>query len=116
MPSDVLMRRPDVLAAEHQLLAANAKIGAARAAFFPRITLTGNFGTASSELSGLFKGGSGRLELRAADAVPIFAGGANVANLATQLVDDHRDRAVREVDADRLPRGRRRAGRPRHAR
>jgi multidrug efflux system outer membrane protein len=54
----VLQQRPDVLAAEHALRASNADIGAARAAFYPRISLTGSAGTASSSLSGLFKGGS----------------------------------------------------------
>ena len=58
IPSQVLANRPDVLAAEHTLLAANADIGAARAAFFPSITLTGSYGSASTQLSGLFKAGS----------------------------------------------------------
>jgi NodT family efflux transporter outer membrane factor (OMF) lipoprotein len=58
LPSEVLVRRPDVRQAEQQLLAANANIGAARAAFFPRITLTAGIGTASPDLSGLFSGGS----------------------------------------------------------
>ena len=67
LSSEVLLRRPDVLQAENLLKAANADIGAARAAFFPRISLTAAIGTASSDLSGLFKSGSRRLELRAAD-------------------------------------------------
>jgi len=54
----LLEQRPDIVAAEHQLKAANANIGAARAAFFPRIALTGSIGTASAELSGLFGSGS----------------------------------------------------------
>jgi multidrug efflux system outer membrane protein len=81
LPSSVLTRRPDVLAAEHQLLGANANIGAARAAFFPRITLTGSFGTASTSLSGLFKSGSQDWSFSPAITLPIFAGGANRANL-----------------------------------
>jgi multidrug efflux system outer membrane protein len=86
IPSDVLVRRPDVLAAEHQLMAANAQIGAARAAFLPAISLTGNFGTESAQLSGLFKGGSRAWTFSPQISVPIFAGGANVANLqATKL-------------------------------
>jgi len=58
MPSDLLAVRPDIRSAEQQLMAANANIGAARANYFPRITLTGSAGTASSQLSGLFKSGT----------------------------------------------------------
>ena len=81
LPSDVLVRRPDVLAAEHQLQGANANIGAARAAFFPRISLTGSTGTASGELDGLFKSGTGAWSFAPSISLPIFAGGANVAGL-----------------------------------
>jgi multidrug efflux system outer membrane protein len=96
IPSDVLVRRPDVLAAEHQLMAANAQIGAARAAFLPAISLTGNFGTESTQLSGLFKGGSRAWTFSPQISVPIFAGGANVANLqATKL---SRDTAVAQYE------------------
>ena len=72
LSSELLLRRPDVLAAEHRLKAANANIGAARAAFFPRISLTTSFGTASAELSGLFKGGSGTWSFAPQIIVPIF--------------------------------------------
>jgi multidrug efflux system outer membrane protein len=81
VPSEVLAGRPDVLAAEHQLIAANADIGAARAAFFPRITLTGSYGTASTQLSGLFKPGSSAWTFSPQITLPIFTGGANKANL-----------------------------------
>lgn len=81
LPSDVLARRPDVLAAEHQLQGANANIGAARAAFFPRISLTGSLGSSSTELGDLFKSGSKAWSFTPQISLPIFAGGANVANL-----------------------------------
>ncbi|QWV99567.1 efflux transporter outer membrane subunit [Geomonas nitrogeniifigens] len=81
LPSDLLLNRPDVMAAEHDLKAANAAIGAARAAFFPAIALTGSFGTASSELSGLFAAGSGAWSFAPAISLPIFQGGRNAANL-----------------------------------
>jgi multidrug efflux system outer membrane protein len=70
--SEVLLRRPDILAAEHRLKGANAFIGAARAAFFPRIALTTGVGTASSELSGLFKSGSGTWSFAPQIVMPIF--------------------------------------------
>ena len=81
LPSDLLERRPDIRAAEFTLLAANANIGAARAAFFPSITLTANDGTASDHLGGLFGAMSGAWLFEPEISVPIFAGGENLANL-----------------------------------
>jgi multidrug efflux system outer membrane protein len=87
LPSDLLTRRPDVRAAENQLLAANANIGAARAAFFPRIALTANFGSASTELSNLFTGGTFGLTGTAILLQPIFDAGRNQANLEISKVN-----------------------------
>lgn len=81
LPSDLLLKRPDILAAEHRLKAANANIGAARAAFFPRIGLSAGFGTASASLTDLFKGGSATWNFIPQISVPLFSGGANLANL-----------------------------------
>ena len=81
LPSDLLQQRPDILQAEYQLRAVNASIGAARAAFFPRISLTGAAGSASSELSGLFDGGSGYWSFSPSISVPIFNAGQLRANL-----------------------------------
>jgi multidrug efflux system outer membrane protein len=81
LPSELLVRRPDVSAAEQQLVAAHADIGAARAAFFPRITLTGSVGSASTELSGLFRGGSLAWTVAPQALVAIFDAGRNRANL-----------------------------------
>ena len=72
MSSELLLQRPDVLAAEHQLKAANANIGAARSAFFPRISLTTAIGTASAGLSGLFKSGQGTWIFAPQITLPIF--------------------------------------------
>lgn len=72
LSSEVLLLRPDILQAENQLKAANANIGAARAALFPRISLTTTLGTASSELSGLFKSGSGTWLFAPQAAMPVF--------------------------------------------
>jgi multidrug efflux system outer membrane protein len=82
LPSDLLERRPDVLEAERMLRAANANVGAARAAFFPSITLTASDGTASSTLSGLFAAGSHAWVFAPQVSLPIFTGGRNLANLA----------------------------------
>ena len=81
LPADVLLRRPDISAAERQLMAANANIGAARAAFFPRITLTGVFGTSSAALSGLFKSGSEAWSFQPALSLPLFDFGRTSANV-----------------------------------
>jgi multidrug efflux system outer membrane protein len=81
LPSDLLQRRPDILEAEHQLKAANANIGAARAAFFPTITLTASAGTASSQLANLFAPGSGTWMFSPQITLPIFTAGRNLANL-----------------------------------
>jgi multidrug efflux system outer membrane protein len=81
LPAEVLLQRPDVLAAEHKLIAANANIGAARAAFLPRITLTGSVGTASRTLAGLFDAGSGAWSFQPALTLPLFDAGRNSANL-----------------------------------
>lgn len=81
LPSEVLVQRPDVLAAEQRLLAANANIGAARAAFLPRISLTGAFGTASRALSGLFDANSEAWNFQPALRLPLFDFGRVAANV-----------------------------------
>ncbi len=83
LPADLLDQRPDIRAAERQLMATNANIGAARAAFFPRIALTTSVGTASSELSGLFKSGSGAWSFAPQLTLPVFDAGRNRAALAS---------------------------------
>ncbi|MDR1855365.1 MAG: efflux transporter outer membrane subunit [Azoarcus sp.] len=81
VPSEVLVKRPDVLQAEHLLRAANADIGAARAAFFPSISLTGSYGSASPELGDLFGGGTRMWTFAPTIRLPIFHAGALRANL-----------------------------------
>lgn len=81
LPSQLLARRPDIQQAEQQLIAANASIGAARAAFFPRISLTAGIGSASKELSSLFKDGSWGYTLAPQLLLPIFDAGRNQAGL-----------------------------------
>ncbi|MGJ7542397.1 AdeC/AdeK/OprM family multidrug efflux complex outer membrane factor [Variovorax sp. LT1R16] len=96
LPSELLQRRPDILQAERDLKAANAYIGAARAAFYPRISLTASAGTSSGELSGLFKGGSGNWSFVPQITLPIFDGGANRANLKIATVS--RDISVAQYE------------------
>lgn len=86
LPSEVLLQRPDIVAAEHKVKASNANIKAARAAYFPRIALTTAVGTMSSELSGLFEGGSGSWNFSPSISLPIFDGGTRVANLEVARV------------------------------
>ncbi|MES2128801.1 MAG: efflux transporter outer membrane subunit [Pseudomonadota bacterium] len=96
LPSDLLNARPDIRAAEQQLIAANANIGAARAAFFPHISLTGGVGTGSSQLSGLFKSGSWGWTFAPQALVPIFDYGRNSANLGSARAG--RDIAVAQYE------------------
>jgi len=96
LPSDVLLNRPDVLTAEHDLKSANANIGAARAAFFPRITLTGSTGSSSPDLDGLFKSGNGTWSFVPSISIPIFSGGANIAGLKS--AEASRDIAVAQYE------------------
>ena len=86
LPSDLLTRRPDIRAAEQRLKSANANIGAARAAFFPRISLTAAVGTASSSLSGLFDAGSQAWSFTPQLLLPIFDAGRNRGNLTLSEV------------------------------
>lgn len=96
LPSDLLERRPDIRQAEQQLRAANANIGAARAAFFPRISLTSSLGSASTELSGLFKDGSWGFTLAPQALLPIFDLGRNQASLGAARAA--RDGAVAQYE------------------
>lgn len=96
LPSEVLLRRPDILAAEHQLKAAYANIGAARAAFFPRFALTTGAGLMSSDLSDLFRYGARTWNFAPQVSIPIFDAGARKAALKAAQVD--RDLAVAEYE------------------
>ncbi len=96
LPSSVLLNRPDVRAAEYTLRSAYASIGAARAAFFPSITLTASAGTASNALSGLFDGGNGTWSFAPQIRLPIFDAGRNRANL--QIAETARDTALAQYD------------------
>ncbi len=94
LPSDLLENRPDIRAAEQQLIAANANIGAARAAFFPRISLTTSIGTASNDLSNLFNAGTRAWLFAPQIMLPIFDAGANIAGLDSA-------KATREIAVSR---------------
>ncbi len=96
LPSDVLLRRPDILMAEHQLQAAYANIGAARAAYFPTISLTGALGFVSSELQNLFTYNTRTWRFAPQATLPIFDSGVRRANYRISQVD--RDTAVAEYE------------------
>ncbi|WP_246013051.1 efflux transporter outer membrane subunit [Pigmentiphaga humi] len=96
LPSDLLENRPDIIAAEHQLKAASANIGAARAAFFPRVALTGALGTASASLGGLFESGSLAWSFAPSLSLPIFDGGARRASL--DLAEVRREQSVAQYE------------------
>ena len=87
VPSETLLQRPDVIQAERLLRAANASIGAARAAFFPRITLTASAGVGSNELSNLFDSGNSTWLFMPQIVLPIFNAGSNQANLDSARAD-----------------------------
>ena len=96
VPGEVLLRRPDVMSAEHLLLSANANIGAARAAFFPSIRLTGSIGSASDELSGLFDSGTRVWSFMPQISIPIFQGGKLRAGLG--VANANRDIALAQYE------------------
>ncbi|GAB4176281.1 MAG: efflux transporter outer membrane subunit [Rhodocyclaceae bacterium] len=96
LPSEVLLRRPDVMAAEERLIAAHASVEAARAAFFPRIALTASLTTASAALSGLFGAGSGAWLFQPVLRTPLFDGGSTQANI--DLAQARRVAAVAEYE------------------
>jgi multidrug efflux system outer membrane protein len=87
VPSEVLQRRPDILAAEHTLQSANADIGAARAAFFPRILLTGSGGVASAKLSNLFTGPAETWSFSPQITIPIFEAGSTWGKLDVTKIE-----------------------------
>ena len=96
LPSTTLLRRPDLRAAEAALRGSYASIGAARAAFFPAITLTASVGTASNALSGLFEGGNGTWTFAPQLRLPIFDAGRNQANL--RVAEVTRDQAIAQYE------------------
>ncbi|MCX7192145.1 MAG: efflux transporter outer membrane subunit [Proteobacteria bacterium] len=96
LPSEVLLQRPDVQAAEQRLIASNANIGAARAAFLPAISLTGSFGSASRQMSGLFGAGSDAWSFQPVLTLPLFDAGRNAANL--DIAEARRVIAVAEYE------------------
>lgn len=88
LPSEVLLNRPDIISAERGMISANANIGAARAAFFPSISLTANAGSASAHLSDLFGANTGLWSFTPSISIPIFTGGRNLANLRSAEVQE----------------------------
>jgi multidrug efflux system outer membrane protein len=96
LPASVLQRRPDILAAEQQLIAANFNIGAARAAYFPTVSITASAGSVASEFSGLFKGGTWGWSAAPQALLTLFDSGRNQAT--NKLADSNRDAALALYD------------------
>ncbi|MGJ5818625.1 efflux transporter outer membrane subunit [Paludibaculum fermentans] len=96
LPSEVLLRRPDILTAEHQLKAAYANIGAARAAYFPRIALTAGAGSMSSDLTKLFNAGAGTWSFAPQISLPIFDSGARKSTV--KVAETDRELAIAEYE------------------
>jgi multidrug efflux system outer membrane protein len=96
LPSSVLERRPDILAAEQQLIAAHFDIGAARAVYFPQVSLTASAGSVSGEFSSLFKGGTWGWSVAPQVLLTLFDSGRNVA--INRLADTNRDVALAQYD------------------
>jgi Cu(I)/Ag(I) efflux system outer membrane protein len=92
LPSSILLERPDIMEAEHRLQAANADIGAARAAFFPSVSLTGSLGAVSSDLSLLFSGATSAWSFLPKIGLPVFSGGRDLAGL--DLAEIRKESAV----------------------
>ncbi len=97
LPSDLLFNRPDIVAAEHRLRVSHANIGAARAAFFPRVALTGSLGTASNELDRLFASGTQAWTFAPTLSLPLFDGGAREASL--EVARTRRELALAAYDS-----------------
>lgn len=115
-PSELLIHRPDIQAAEHRLRARSADIGAARAAFFPRISLTGFLGSSSADLSDLFRSGQRAWSFTPQVTLPLFDGGAQPRQPRPgRAAQGHGRGRLRAGHPDRLPRSGRRPGRHRHA-
>ncbi len=117
LPSELLTRRPDIMQAEATLRGANANIGAARAAFFPTISLTGSLGTASSALAGLFKAGSLAWSFLPSDHAADLRGGQAAGQPRRgDAAKGHQRRPVRKGDPDGVSRSGRRPRGARHLR
>src|SRR5205814_9921296 len=110
LPSDLLLRRPDLIQAEQTLIAANARVAVARAAYFPTLSLTGTLGSESVALSDLFTGPAGMWQAALAAGQPIYAGGRIDAQVQAAGARERQALAQYQLAIERIPRRARRAG------